>query len=178
MKEPAREKPESECGGETKRYRGAIAGHDFGAASCVAPSAVGRLEPYGARVVLQPSARGLEPEQFLTRLLEDLAASCAACGALVIGHLKCLLHTPGGVLACNLTSVRSGVSCTARAGAAARAPLEPGGDVRLDLAVLVYGLPTVTIDMLLRRALAVLLEPIGASWSLTGSSDGLHDALV
>ena len=136
----------------------------------IPPSAAGRLEPYGARVLLQPTSRRLEPQQFLTALLEDLAASCLASGALVIGHLKCLLHTPGGVIACNLTSVRSGARCTAREEDATRV-LEPGVSARLDLAVLVYGLPAATVDVLLRRALAGLLEPLEVAWSMAGSGE-------
>ena len=134
----------------------------------IPPSAAGRLEPYGARVLLQPTSRGLEPRQFLTGLLEDLAASCLTSGASVIGHLKCLLHMPSGVIACNLTSVRSGARCTAREEEATKV-LGPGDSARLDLAVLVYGLPAATVDALLRRALAGLLEPLEVEWSIAGS---------
>jgi hypothetical protein len=133
----------------------------------IPPSAAGQLEPYGARVLLQPASHGLAPQQFLTGLLEDLAASCLASGASVIGHLKCLLYTPSGALACNLTSDGSGARCTARDEGATKV-LEPGDCARLDLAVLVYGLPTATIDTLLRGALANLLEPREVAWSING----------
>lgn len=139
----------------------------------IPPSAAGHLEPYGARVWVQPVLRGLEPQQFLTGLLDDLAASCLASGASVIGHLKCLLHTPTGVIVCNLTSVRSGARCTAREEDATRV-LEPGTGASLDLAVLVYGLPAATVDSLLRGALAGLLEPLEVAWSIAGSCDTLH----
>ena len=136
----------------------------------IPPSAAGQLEAYGVRVALQPASRGLEPQQFLTALLEDLAASCLTSGASVIGHLKCLLHTPGGVFACNLTSVRSGAQCSALDDGA-RKVLEPGAAARLDLAVLVYGLPVATIDTLLRCALANLLGPVEVAWSIAGSGE-------
>jgi hypothetical protein len=128
------------------------------------PSAAGSLEPYGVRVLIHPVSRPVDPQQFLVRLLEDLAAACLASGASLIGHLKCLLHAPGGVLACNLTSVRSGSRCTAR-GDEARKMLVPGDVARLDLAVLVYGLPQRTIETLLRTELAGRLEPNEVSWS-------------
>ncbi len=75
-------------------------------------SASGLLEPYGTRITIQPTSQNLDPEQFLVTLLEDLAAGCLASGASVIGHLKCLFHMPGSVLVCNLTSMRSGATCT------------------------------------------------------------------
>lgn len=141
----------------------------------IPPSAASQLEPYGARVWVQPASRGLEPQQFLTGLLEDLAASCLTSGASVIDHLKCLLRTPGGVLACNLTSVPSGARCAAWEEEATKV-LEPGAGARLDLAVLVYGLPAATVDALLRRALASLLEPLEVAWSIAGSGEPLHEA--
>jgi len=136
----------------------------------IPPSAAGQLEAYGVRVALQPASRGLEPQQFLTALLEDLAASCLSSGASVIGHLKCLLHTPGGVIACNLTSIRSGARCAAWEEEATKV-LEPGAAARLDLAVLVYGLPVATIDTLLRCALANLLGSLEVAWSIAGSGE-------
>ncbi len=141
----------------------------------VPPSAGGQLEPYGARVVVRPASRALEPESFVTVLLEDLAASCVASGASVIGHLKCLLYTPGGVLACNLTSVGSAAQCTARDEDATKV-LGPGDSARLDLVVLVYGLAAATIDALLRRALTCLLEPLEVAWSIGGVGEALHEA--
>jgi hypothetical protein len=141
----------------------------------IPPSAAGQLEPYGAQVWVQPTSRGLEPQHFLTVLLEDLAASCVASGASVIGHLKCLLYTPGGVLACNLTSVLSGAQYTARDEDATNV-LGPDDSARLDLVVLVYGLPAATIDALLRRALNCLLEPLEVAWSIGGVGEALHEA--
>ena len=138
----------------------------------VAPSAAGHFEPYNARVLLWPNTQVLEPEPFLKRLLEDLAGSCLASGASQIGHLKCLLHTPAGVLACNLTSARSGASCALTPGTVGQAaPLLPGDAARLDLAVLVYGLAVFTIDTLARRALADILDVADVSWSISASCD-------
>jgi hypothetical protein len=146
---------------------------DHGACS-VPPSAAGHLEPYGVRVMLRPAADELEPQEFLVALLQDLAAACLASGASLIGHLKCLLHVPGHAVACNLTSLREGAKCSVRPdpGAASGAPaasiaLKLGQDARLDLAVLVYGLPAETIDILVRAALSRLLGPLDVRWSIT-----------
>jgi hypothetical protein len=151
---------------------GAACAAAHGAAHNSPPSAAGYLDPYSVRITIEPTSRALEPEKFLTALLEDLAAGCLASGASVIGHLKCLLHTPTGVLACNLTSIRSGAACAAPAGGAeAAAPLEQGESACLDLAVLVYGLPVDTVDALLRRVLVSLLEPSGVAWCLTAGAE-------
>ena len=135
-------------------------------------SAAGYLEPYGARIGLQPTTQALDPRPFLIGLLEQLATSCLASGASVIGHLKCLLRTPEGVLGCNLTSVRSGASCAARAGGEVPRALPPGMRATLDLTVLVYGLPANTIDALLHETLAALLDPLAVSWSAGGPCGG------
>jgi hypothetical protein len=84
--------------------------HEGGAARIPA-SAAGHLEPFGVRVELRVGAEALDPGLFVTALLEGLAASCLQSGASVIGHLKCLLRTPDGTLACSLTSPRSGARC-------------------------------------------------------------------
>ena len=126
------------------------------------------LEPYGTRITIQPTSQDLDPEQFLVTLLEDLAAGCLASGASVIGHLKCLFHMPGSVLVCNLTSMRSGATCTGQTQAQeARSPLVPGESAYLALTVLVYGLPAARIDTLLRESLGRLLDPLGVTWSFT-----------
>ena len=140
----------------------------------VPPSAAGHLEPYGVRVMLQPASGGLDAQEFLVAFLQDLAAACLVSGATVIGHLKCLLHAPGHAVACNLASLREGAKCSvcASSGAApdavpspgsggpsTSAALKPGQEARLDLAVLVYGLPAATIDVLVRAALSRLLGP-------------------
>ena len=94
----------------------------------------------------------------------SVAAACVQAGATVIGHLKCVLHLPAGVLACNLTSVRSGARCAE--GAAAPQALQPGEPARLDLVVLVYGLPAAAVAELVRERLSRLLDPLGAAWSV------------
>jgi hypothetical protein len=137
---------------------------DCGAYS-LPPSAAGQLEPYGARIILEPTAGPLDPQLFLTSLLQDLAAACVASGASVIGHLKCLLHLPGGTLACNLTSVRGGAKCSPRSTEGTPA-LVLGQHVRLDLAVLVYGLPAPTIAGLVHDVLTQLLQPLAVDWSV------------
>jgi hypothetical protein len=131
-------------------------------------SAAGHLEPYGCRIVLEPLTGSLAPEDFLVSFLEDLAVACRASGASLIGHLKCLLHLPGGTLACNLTSVQGGARCSSLSSSGAP-PLAPGQSARLDLAVLVYGLPAPALAGLVRDALNRLLEPsAGAWWADTG----------
>jgi hypothetical protein len=134
--------------------------------SCVPPSAAGHLEPYGVRLTLQPTQEALAIEQFLTTLLQELAAACLDSGGSVIGHLKSVLYTSRGAMACNLTSLRAGAACSR-----GRGPdgdplvLGPGEAARLDLAVLVYGIPAMTIDALVRRVLVVLLDPKAVRWS-------------
>jgi hypothetical protein len=134
------------------------------------PSAAGFLEPYGARVTLQPGDHDLDAELFLKMLLEQIASSCLE-GASVIGHLKCLLRAGGRRLRCNLTSVRLGATCRGEG----EAPLSLGSGAELDLAVLVYGLPAVTIDGLVGEALRGLLSPMGVSWSKSASSHANHE---
>ncbi len=159
--------------GRAGRHGGGRVNQDCGgAAPHSPPSAAGSLEPYGARVTIGAASRPLEPEQFLTTLLEDLAAACLASGASIIGHLKCLLRTSDGVIACNLTSIRSGATCSGPAGAQEpNTPLAPGESGRLDLAVLVYGLQAATIDTLLRQTLETLLEPLEVAWAMAESGE-------
>lgn len=129
------------------------------------PSAAGHLEPYGARVTLRPGARELDVRRFVTSLVEDLAASCLASGASVIGHVKCLLRARDGVLTCNLTSVRLGVSLGGLSGLPVVAGVQPDDEAELEMAVLVYDLPAGAIDSLLAEALMSLLDPLQVSWS-------------
>jgi hypothetical protein len=129
------------------------------------PSAAGDFAPYGARVLLRPTATELEVEPFLVALLEDVASACADAEASVIGHLKCFLRTADGHVTCNLTSLRSGAQCR-ESGAGVVAP---GGEAELALAVLVYGLPAEAIDGLVGEALEKLLSPLGVRWSKSAS---------
>lgn len=132
---------------------------------CTPPSAAGHLEPYGARVTLRAEGQPLDLRPFLTTLVEDLAASCVAAGASVIGHIKCLLRTPDGVLTCNLTSVRTGASVRGQAHTNGAAVLRIGESAEMEIAVLVYDLSAEAIDALLEEGLHRLLGPSGASWS-------------
>jgi hypothetical protein len=132
------------------------------------PSAAGHLEPYGARLTLRALRGDVDWEPVLTAFLEDVAAACVAAGASIIGHLKCVLHLPGGALACNLTSLRQGARCSRLAGEGpGEAPsdsgpacLAPGQEARLDLAVLVYGLSAATIDGIVRAAVSRAQGPL------------------
>jgi hypothetical protein len=102
---------------------------------------------------------------FLTRLLEDLAASCLASGASVIGHIKCLLRASDGALAGNLTSVRSGASVGGLPGAPALSVLQGGDNAELEITILVYDVSAQTIDALFDETLARLLSPVQVSCS-------------
>jgi hypothetical protein len=139
------------------------------------PSAAGPLEPYGARVSLRPATAGFDPQPFLADLLRGLAAGCTGSGSTIVGHLKCFLHLPGGGIACNLTSVRTGASCSVR-GLTPPVALPAGEANQLDLAVLVYGITTATIDALVRGELSRLLDPRDVSWSLEAEGASSHSA--
>lgn len=133
------------------------------------PSAAGHLEPYGVRVMLQSVPPDFEPQVFLATLLQELAAACVGSGASVIGHLKGLLHMPGLAVACNLTSLREGAKCSVHPVRVAPPARE---EARLDLAVVVYGLPAVTIDALVLAALSRLLRPLAVTWSVLAAEPG------
>ena len=111
------------------------------------------------RVTLGPAPGGFDTEEFLTGLLQDLAAACEAAGATVIGHLKCFLSSGEAGVHCNLTSTRLGARC---GGASRTVPLDKPAE--LHLAVLVYGLPAVTIATLAAEVLDSRLSPAGIPW--------------
>jgi hypothetical protein len=117
------------------------------------PSAGPGFEPYGLKVHLGPAPAGLSPERLLIDLLGDIALGCLAEGATVIGHLKCLLSTGDGTLACNLVSTRTGAHCR-RLGTQ---PVSLSQGAELELSVLVYGLPSGVIDTIARTVLGRLL---------------------
>jgi hypothetical protein len=121
-------------------------------------------------VTLEPAGETLPVEWFSASLLNELAAACIESGGSVIGHLKSVLHTSRGVMACNLTSLRGGAACTGNGGPEGEPlVLSPGEAALLDLAVLVYGIPAATADALARRILAGLLDPLAVRWSLDRS---------
>jgi hypothetical protein len=119
------------------------------------------LDPYGARVVVFVGTKALEPQEFLTALLEDVALSCENAGATIIAHLKGFLRLEDRLVSCNLTSVRRGAACREKHGE----PFPPRSEMELDLAVLVFGLPAAEIDALVGDALERLLSPLGSTWT-------------
>jgi hypothetical protein len=121
-------------------------------------------------VTLEPTGEALPVEWFSTSLLNELAAACLESGGSVIGHLKSVIHTSRGVMACNLTSLRGGAACTGGGGLEGEPlVLSPGETALFDLTVLVYGIPAATVDALARRILAGLLDPLDVRWSLDRS---------
>lgn len=124
----------------------------------------GDLEPYGAEVRLSLGA-DLDTRRLLAALLEDIARSCEAAGASIVGHIKCVLRTHSGRIHCSLTSFRAGARC----GGDGAERLEEGREVELNLAVLVYGLSATTIDGIVEAALGRALAPAGSSWSKLAS---------
>jgi hypothetical protein len=137
------------------------------------PSAAGELHPYGTRVTLRGTNHIVAVEPLLMALLEGLAADCLASGATLIGHLKCLLHLPAATLACNLTSLGRGASCR-RGSGEDEYVLEPGQGARIDMAVLVYGLPAATIEALVLERLHRALDPEDVAWSLEAEAGAGH----
>ncbi|MHB1344186.1 MAG: hypothetical protein ACYCX3_07485 [Thermoleophilia bacterium] len=113
-----------------------------------------RLEPYAAR--LRFRGRFDHPPALIAGFLEDIARSCDPAGASLIGHLKAHARTARGAFHCNLASLRSGAHC---AGALADHPA-PTDSLDLDLAVLVYGLPSHTVAALVTEA-AERLRDVG-----------------
>ncbi len=112
-------------------------------------------------MVLFVGAKALEPQEFVTALLENVAQSCESAGATIIAHLKGFLRLGDQLVSCNLTSVRRGAVCHGERGE----PFPSGSEVELDLAVLVFGLPAAEIDALVGDALERLLSPLGATWT-------------
>jgi hypothetical protein len=123
-------------------------------------SPAGDLEPYGAEVRLSLGA-DLDTRRLLEALLEDIARSCEAAGASIVGHIKCVLRTRGKRIHCSVTSFRAGARC----GSDGAERLEEGREVELKLAVLVYGLSATIIDGIVEAALGRALAPTGSFWS-------------
>ncbi len=112
------------------------------------------LEPYTAR--LRFRGRFDHPPALVGGFLEDVARSCDLAGASVIGHLKAHARTARGAFHCNLASIRSGAHC---AGPLADHPAATDS-LDLDLAVLVYGLPSHLVATLVTEA-AERLRSVG-----------------
>jgi hypothetical protein len=110
------------------------------------------LEPYAVALTIVAGPAGLEPGDLCGSLLKVVAQGGERAGASVIGHLKCHARFAEGTVRANLTSLRTGAECAGDL----TVRVAPGGSLSLDLAVLVYGLATPTIDTLVRAALATL----------------------
>lgn len=115
-----------------------------------------RLEPYTAR--LRFRGRFDHPPALVAGFLEDVARSCDLAGASVIGHLKAHARTARGAFHCNLASLRSGAHC---AGPLTHHPAATDS-LDLELAVLVYGLPSHSVATLVTQA-AERLRDVGLS---------------
>ena len=116
---------------------------------------IDRLDPYTCRAVFTADAEVAAPGVMVGSLLEDIACRCENVGASLLGHIKCHVRTGDAHFHCNLTSSRSGARCT---GPTAEGAVVPGslglGDVlELDLAVLVYGLPSWVLETVVLEAL-------------------------
>lgn len=105
------------------------------------------LEPYTASlaIVLDPPARDVR--SWTIALLEGIGRGSMAAGATLIGHVKC--HgtvSDGAAFHGHLTSLRLGATCEG----AASGPVDR---LKLDLAVLVYGIPRKAVEDVVRGAL-------------------------
>ncbi|MHB8867341.1 MAG: hypothetical protein ACYC6T_05075 [Thermoleophilia bacterium] len=128
-----------------------------------------QLEPYTAR--LRFRGRFDDPPRLIAGFLEDVARSCDRAGASVIGHLKAHARTARGVFHCNLATPRSGAHC---AGPLADHPVATDS-LDLDLAVLVYGLPSHAVADLVTEA-AERLRKTGLTDWVTLSGDETAEA--
>jgi hypothetical protein len=136
-----------DCPGEPERPDGSGEPERFG---------IDRLEPYTCLAVFVAEADVADPGQMVASLLEDVARRCEDAGASLIGHIKCHARMGKSHFHCNLTSTRLGARCGAPA---AEGPVVPGSLVQgaaleLDLAVLVYGLPSSVLETVVSEALA------------------------
>ncbi len=105
------------------------------------------LEPYtvGLDVVLDPPAEDVR--SWTIALLEDIGRGCMAAEATLIGHVKC--HgtvSDGTAFHGHLTSLRVGATCEGAASG-------PVYRFKLDLAVLVYGIPRTAVEDVVSGAL-------------------------
>lgn len=117
-----------------------------------------RLEVYTVRAHVS-GRLGDEPAQTVARLLEDIARRCEEAGCSLIGHIKCHVRAGEARFHCNLTSRRTGARCSpARRGRV--------GDLEMDLAVLVYGLPRERVEAVVREGFAAAFSGAGAQWTL------------
>ena len=117
---------------------------------------IDRLDPYTCRAVFTAEAEVADPGGMIASLLEDVARRCEIAGTSLIGHIKCHARMGESHFHCSLTSSRSGARCGGRdaEGCAATGSLGRGAALELDLAVLVYGIPSSIIGTLVSEALA------------------------
>ncbi len=118
------------------------------------------LEPYAVSLRLDAHEPLQSPQHLVAGLLEDIARRCEDAGASVIGHIKCHAKLAGHAFSCSLTTRHTGALCHG-AGSGA---LAAGGALDLDLAVLVYGLPSAAVEEAVRKALAAALPRSAGTW--------------
>jgi len=123
-----------------------------------------QLEPYTVTLRLEARTQIESPSDLITRLLEDIARRCEDAGSSIIGHIKCHATVAGQAFTCSLTSRRSGASCRGEVDA----PIAAGRSLRLDLAVLVYGLPQVETEAAVRAAVSGSLPRSSGEWLAIG----------
>jgi hypothetical protein len=126
-----------------------------------------RLDPYTVRAFFIAETEVADPAGMVSVLLEDIAQRCQKAGCSLVGHIKCHARMEESHFHCNLTSLRSGARCGGPGGEGIDGllPLRSGGSLELDLAVLVYGLPSATLEVLVGEALAEVRPADGASAS-------------
>ena len=124
------------------------------------------LEPYAVSLRLDAHEPLRSPQHLVVGLLEDIARRCEDAGASLIGHIKCHGKLAGHAFSCSLTTRRTGALCHG-AGSAA---LASGGALDLDLAVLVYGLPSAAVEEVVRRALIAALPRSAGTWHTDGDA--------
>ena len=117
---------------------------------------IDRLDPYTCHAAFTAEAEVADPGGMVASLIEDVARRCEDEGASLIGHIKCHARMGKSHFHCNLTSTRLGARCGAPAaeGAAVPGSLVQGAALELDLAVLVYGLPSSVLETVVSEALA------------------------
>jgi hypothetical protein len=119
-----------------------------------------QLDPYAATFCLEPRSRIAAPEALIARLLDDIARRCTHAGCSVIGHIKCHAGYGEHAFSCSLTSLRAGSTCKGPAGGS----LAAGQRLKLDLVVLVYGLPLDVTDAAVAAALSDSLPRSSGEW--------------
>ncbi len=127
------------------------------------------FDPYTVRVTLSALDVGADPRSLVAGLLADVADRCEKAGASLIGHIKCHVVGGGDSFHCNLTSRRVGARCgSAGPPPESAATTRQPPDLRVDLAVLVYGLTRGQIEVAVRDAFAAASKG-SQTWSIRGT---------